>query len=131
LKPDAAKRARNAAARRAKASLLRLVPDDAERETYSEAVDRYADAVGLAAKFRAEWSDLGEPSMEMGSMRQPIPHPLVKMIADADAAAAKYAVYVGLDPSVKTRRPVGRPAGAASSPDRVAAPPKLRMVGAK
>lgn len=124
-------KARNAALRRARASLARLVPDDAERENYAEAVDRYVSAVALGAKLRAEWAELGEPLLEMGSMRQPIPHPLVKMIADADREAARYSTAIGLDPTAKVpKNPVGRPAGAASAPDRASAPPKLRSVKA-
>ena len=52
-------------------------------------------------------------------MRQPIPHPLVKMIADADAAAARYSKSIGLDPAAKKRPAApGRPIGAVSAPDR-------------
>lgn len=126
---DPVRTARNAAQRRARASLERLVPDQTERELYAEAVERYVAAVALGAKIRQEWESLGEPMLEEGSMRQPIPHPLVKMIADADREASRYSANVGLDPGVKVPgRKVGRPAGAASAPDRAAAPPKLRSV---
>jgi hypothetical protein len=63
-------------------------------------------------------------------MRQPIPHPLIKMIADQDAAAAKYAPAVGLDASARAKRAPGRPVGSASAPDRRHAdgPPRLKAV---
>jgi hypothetical protein len=121
-------KARAAAVRRARAALERLVPDELEREAYAEAVDRYADAVALAAKLREEWDGMGRPSLAEGSMRQPIPHPLVKMIADADAAAAKYAAAVGLDVSARTKRAPGRPVASVSAPDRAASPPRMRRV---
>lgn len=128
---DPVKRARGAALRRARASLEKLVPDDAERELFTEAVDRYVCAVELGAKLRQEWQRVGEPLLAEGSMRQDIPHPLVKMIADADREAARYSSAIGLDPAVKVpgRKP-GRPAGSSSAPDRAAAPPKLRAVKA-
>lgn len=128
-KTDPVTRARNAALRRARASLGRLVPDDVERESFTEAVDRYVSSVELGAMLRKEWAALGQPLITEGSMRQPIPHPLIKMIADTDRDAARYSSAIGLDPGAKVPKGhAGRPAGSASAPDRTAAPAKLRSV---
>jgi phage terminase small subunit len=125
LKTDsAADEARRAALRRAWASLERTVPDEAERELYREAVERYAEAVALAARLRAKWTALGCPTIAEGSMRQQIPHPLVKMLAEAERDAARFAGAVGLDPSVRTKRREGRPIGASSAPDRAGRLPR-------
>ncbi len=110
------------------ASLERLIPDASEREAFTESAERYADAVGLAAQLRAEWEKDGRPLTAEGSMRQPIPHPLVKMIADADRDAAKYAAAVGLDAgALQKKGRSGRPVGATSAPDR-REPPRIRRV---
>lgn len=127
--PEAAgRKARTAAVRRARAALARIVPDELEQKNFAEAVDRYADAVAMGATLRAQWAELGSPTMAEGSMRQPIPHPMVKMIAEADAAAAKYAGAVGLDASARVKKNVGgRPVGSTSAPDR-AAPARIRRI---
>ena len=132
--PDsAAESARRSAVTRANARLRSMVPDESERKLYADAVARYADASAMSARVRAEWEAAGCPVEAEGSMRQPIPHPLVKMMADADQLAAKFAVSVGLDPGVRVkpqRQGVGgRPKGATSAPDRPATsePPRLRV----
>jgi hypothetical protein len=120
--PEAAgRKARTAAVRRARNAIARLIADELERKNFEESVARYADAVAMGAALRVQWAELGSPTMAEGSMRQPIPHPMVKMIADADAAAAKYAAAVGLDASVRGKAGVrGRPVGSVSAPDRSA-----------
>ena len=123
----AGRAARTSAARRARTALARLVPDPDERKGFGDSIDRYADAVALAAMLRAQWRELGSPTMAEGSMRQPIAHPMIKLIADADAAAAKYAGAVGLDATARVKRAAGRPAGAVSAPDRTA-PARIRLV---
>lgn len=122
--------ARAEAVRRAGEALARLVPDEGERELFEEAVHRYAGAVEAAALFRAEWEELGQPATADGSMRQQVPHPLVKMVADQEALAARFAGAVGLDASVRGKRAPGRPQGAASSADRrgPTAAPRLTRV---
>lgn len=119
--------ARAGAVRRAEAALARLVPDELERELFTEAVERYAGAVEAAALFRAEWEELGQPATAEGSMRQSIPHPLVKMVADQEAAAARFAAAVGLDAGARGKRAPGRPVGSVSAPDRQAGRPRLTL----
>lgn len=119
--------ARADAERRAWASLERAVPDDDQRALLTDAVQRYADAIALGVELRAEWEAHGRPLTELGSMRQPIPHPLVKMIGDADLLADRFGAKVGLAAPPPAKR-VGRPRGATSAPDRVA-PPRLTQAG--
>lgn len=76
-------------------------------------------AVADLARFRDAWEAEGSPPLANGSMGQKVPHPLVKMIRDAERA-----VELLSRPAAAKRG--GRPAGASSSPDRKK--PRLRVV---
>lgn len=67
--------------------------------------------------FREEWEKQGSPALTKGSMGQKVPHPLIKLIRDAERA-----VHMLSQPAAARRG--GRPAGASSAPDRKA---KLRV----
>jgi hypothetical protein len=125
--------ARRAAVTRANAHLRHTIADDAKRKLYADQRDRYADACATAARLRAEWEGLGSPALIVGVRDQETPHPLVKMIAEAEREAQRYAVALGLDlsPAKSAARPAGgRPKGSTSAPDRpsTAEPTRLRAV---
>jgi hypothetical protein len=70
-------------------------------------------------RFRIEWESEDCPSLAEGSMGQQVPHPLIKLIRDAERA-----VEMLSRPAAAKRG--GRPAGKSSAPDRQ--PTKLRAV---
>lgn len=76
-------------------------------------------ALGDLSRFRAAWEAEGSPPLCEGSMGQKVPHPLVKMIREAERA-----VELLSRPAAAKRG--GRPAGASSAPDRKT--PKLKVV---
>lgn len=65
-----------------------VIGDDAEQ--------RYRDAVALVEKLRAAWAAEGEPVLALGGStgRAPVPHPLVRMIQEAERDADKFAKAV-------------------------------------
>jgi hypothetical protein len=58
-----------------------------------DAQERYRRAVELAAAIRVEWEELGCPLTTEGGAtgRAVVPHPLVKMMAEADRDADRFA----------------------------------------
>jgi P27 family predicted phage terminase small subunit len=84
------------------------------------ALDRYASAVDMAARLRAELCD-GELVLHgpRGGVRV---HPLVRAVEKAEREAYLYAEALGLSPVARRklgmRAAGGRPPGAASAPDR-------------
>jgi P27 family predicted phage terminase small subunit len=86
------------------------------------ALDRYADAVDMAVRLRAELRDdefvLHGPR---GGVRV---HPLVREVEKAAREAHLYAESLGLSPVARRKLGMrflgGRPPGAASAPDRAA-----------
>lgn len=68
-------------------------------------------AVADLERFRAEWVRLGSPWFTEGSQGQPVPHPLVRMIREAERAVEMLAK----PPSAQRG---GRPVGSSSAPDR-------------
>jgi len=75
------------------------------------ASDRLSAATADLQRFRDEWESLGSPSMALGSMGQQVPHPLIKLIREAERA-----VEMLSRPAAAKRG--GRPVGASSAPDR-------------
>jgi P27 family predicted phage terminase small subunit len=130
LKPPArSTRAARAAFREAVAT-LEAIGEDA---TLSRgAIERYALAVGAWRELERAWLDAGRPSTTLGGSTGSVevPHPLVAQLAQARAHAAELGDRLGLDPQARRRLArrtgAGRPAGAASAPDR-AAPPRRRL----
>jgi len=99
-----------AAWRRAVAAL----GDEAEHRRVP--LERYARAVDLCERLRAEWTGLGQPLLLHGIRGGVRAHPLVSSMRMAARAEAMAEAAAGLGPA---RRPVGRPPGAASAPDRL------------
>jgi len=73
--------------------------------------ERLEAAVSDLQRFRDEWEALGSPSLSEGSTGQLVPHPLIKLIRDAERA-----VELLSRPAAAKRG--GRPAGSSSAPDR-------------
>jgi len=97
-----------------------------------EPLAAFARAVGDVARLRAQWRKAGSPGTTAGSAGQLTPHPLVVSIERAERWAHELGEALGLDPQARRklarRIGAGRPAGAASAPDRVAAaPPRRRL----
>lgn len=86
---------------------------------FVESIERYAYAVDTAARLRAEWIELGRPTLTDGGGGRTFKHPMPGMIAEADLQAHRFANALGLNPDTG-KRP-GRPPGATSAKDRVAA----------
>jgi hypothetical protein len=112
----------NAAGRRSFRRAADALGTRAEQDI--EALERYARLVDMAAHLRDEWTKAGCPVTTTGGSTGQvlIPHPLPKMIRDAERSAAT--AWTAL----KVPRPRGRPQGAASAPDRTAGPPRLTRV---
>lgn len=111
-----------AAFRRAVAAIERTDRDPLE---FRDAVERFARATQDAAEVRRVWRELGKPWLAAGGAtgQSDVPHPLVRMIQDADKLAEAYGRALGLDPT--PAKAMGRPVGAVSAPDRAAAPPRV------
>ena len=97
------------------------------RPTDRVAVERWARAVVLA---ESAWGKVPEHLTDVGSTGQLVVHPLVKLALDAERAACAFEAHLGIDPQRRFKKPPGRPAGAASAPDRVAkqSPARLKAV---
>lgn len=94
-----------------------------------EPLERYARAADLAGLLRAEWEAAGRPATSKGGAtgKVLVAHPLVKMIGEAEAEAAKlYEALLRPAAAPATRRGPGRPIGSASAPDRRREPPVIR-----
>jgi hypothetical protein len=59
----------------------------------AEAQERYERATDIAAGIRVEWEALGSPLLTEGGAtgRALVPHPLVKMLAEAERDADRFA----------------------------------------
>lgn len=68
-----------------------------------EAAARYAYAVDLAAGSREAWLELEQPLTVLYPNGIEAPHPLLKVIRDAEHDAAKFALDLGIDAKVKGR----------------------------
>lgn len=123
-----------AAARAEAQATLEAIGEPLELST--GAVDRYALAVAGWRTLEAQWAQLGRPATTLGGATgtAQVPHPLIAQIAVARREAALLGGMLGLDPRgrhVLSRRVgAGRPPGAASAPDRVAAAPPRRQLRA-
>lgn len=93
-----------------------------------EPLERYARAADLAGLLREEWEREGRPATSKGGAtgKALVAHPLVKMIADAEAEAGKlYDALIRPSAPAPARRGPGRPVGSASAPDRRREPPVI------
>lgn len=125
-----------AEARRAWSAARAGLPPGQPVERFEDALRRYGRTVDLAARLRAEWRALGEPVTAQGGAtgQALVPHPLVKMLGEAERDAARFGAVLGLDP--QSRRQLGAQAGRPQEqvPPRGASEParardRLRAVG--
>ena len=94
-----------------------------------EPLERYVRAADLAGLLRQEWETAGRPATSTGGAtgKALVAHPLVKMIAEAEAEAAKLYEQLLRPAATPARRGPGRPIGSASAPDRRRSePPMIR-----
>jgi len=108
----------------------RCAAESVDAERYPHAVLRFARAVDLEERLRAEWVDLGRPMLVDAPNGTPYAHPLLKLIREAAADTSAAARTVLLDPEkAKPRSKGGRPMGSASAPDRTGTtePAKIRL----
>jgi hypothetical protein len=93
---------------------------------YPGAVARYARAVDVVYRARAEWVKGGRQIVARNPNGASGIHPLLKAMLDWERASADRAAELGLTPASAKRiglqRGRGRPLGANSAPDRVALP---------
>lgn len=97
----------------------------ADSDRFFDAVVRFARAVQMSEKIRREWMEQGEPLTFMHSNGALVPHPLVKMLAEAERDAMRTGKALKLDPDAIKAAP-GRPRGASSASDRKP-PPVIRL----
>lgn len=88
---------------------------------------RYAKQCDIVDRLRKEWEEMGSPMTTKGGStgKQVIVHPLVREIQDAETLADRFLQRV------VEKRPIGRPPGSGSSPDRQntdKATPRIRKV---
>ena len=106
---------------RAFALASRHVASLPDADKYHDAVLRFARAVDLVDEVRREWIDHGRPKLTEYSNGALAPHPLVKLLAEAEKDAARAGRALKLEPEA-LKRPPGRPSGATSAADRGAPP---------
>jgi hypothetical protein len=68
-----------------------------------EGVARYAFACDLAHESRQAWLALGQPLVIRYSNGIEAPHPLLRVIREAELDAARFGLAVGIDAKVKGR----------------------------
>lgn len=100
--------------------------DDPERHV--EAIVRYARAVDATVRIRTAWEKDGCPVTTLGGATGSTvaPHPVPRMLREAEAHAQKLADELGLLP--KSTRRQGRPVLSAAGKDVPASPPRIRRV---
>ena len=106
------------AAWRAAVVTLEAIGEDAEHSR--GALQRYAEAIDVAAVIRRAWVALGHPALSEGSSGQPVAHPLLAAIADQERHVLRFAEDLLLTPKARAsaRRGIGRPPGSATAADR-------------
>lgn len=101
---------------------LSQVDEFPDAEKFASAVVRFARAVDLVEEVRAEWDAQGRPKLFEHSNKSLVPHPLLRLLQDSEAQAARAGKALKLEPnSVRVGR--GRRAGENLSPDRAQAEP--------
>lgn len=75
---------------RPKVSLRRF----GERRFFTEAENRYTEAVARRDAIRDAWEAEGAPLLAVGSTGQPVEHPLVKMLREHDLLADRLGAVI-------------------------------------
>lgn len=94
----------SAAARAAHKRAVRAIEGLEDADRLTDAVDRYAHAVDVAARARAEWGEAGRPLTITHPNGITSAHPLIAVMRDAEKDAARYGEAVGLKPGRVARR---------------------------
>ena len=124
MKPPAGLRPAGLAAWGGAQRALESHPDS---DLLAESASRYAYAVDLADGAREAWLAQGRPLTVLWPNGIESPHPLLKVMRDAEHDAAKFAVALGIDARVRGRS--GRRAEAVIEPKIGTSPAaKLRAV---
>ena len=110
---------------RAFALASRHVSSLSDPERYHDAVLRFARAIDFVEEVRAEWISHGRPKLTEYSNGALAPHPLVKLLAEAEKDAARAGRALKLEPEA-LKRPQGRQPGQGVAPDRKA-PPVVKL----
>jgi hypothetical protein len=110
---------------RAFALASRHVASLPEPERFHDAVLRFARAVDLVDEVRREWIDHGRPKLTEYSNGALAPHPLVKLLAEAEKDAARAGRALKLEPEA-LKAPRGGVQGRANAPDRKL-PPVIKL----
>lgn len=98
-----------------------------DADGFTDAVEAYRRAMDVADYVRDTWIEAGRPLTQQSTNGLLGRHPFWRVMLEAEAHAARFRSELGQTPrSAKAaiRRGPGRPAGAASSPDRL----RLRSV---
>ena len=82
---------------------LRALDGHPDPDLLAEAAARYAYAVDLARETRTAWFAQEQPLTVEYPNGIEAPHPLLKIIRDAEADAAKFALALGIDGAVRGR----------------------------
>jgi hypothetical protein len=102
-----------------------------DADEFKDATDAYRRAMRDAEYIRGVWVEAGRPLMQESTNGLLGRHPLWRVMLEAEAHAARFRAELGRTPrSAKAaiQRGPGRPAGAASAPDRAPAKVTLRSV---
>jgi hypothetical protein len=121
------------AGRRAFVMAARHVDKLPDAERFYDAVLRFARAIDLVEEVRAEWVDYGKPKIAQYPNGALAPHPLVKLLAEAEKDAARAGRALKLEPE-SLKNPRGGVQGRAVAKDRVSSPvvelnPRRREIG--
>jgi hypothetical protein len=102
-------------------------------ERFADVVLRYARAIDMVEEVRAEWIAEGRPKLFTHTNGAVVPHPLVKLLADSEQAAARAGRALKLEPDA-LKNPRGGVQGRTVAKDRVSTPvvelnPKRKRLG--
>ncbi len=95
-------------------------------ERFADVVLRYARAIDMVEEVRAEWVAEGRPKLFTHSNGAVVPHPLVKLLADSEQAAARAGRALKLEPDAIKGARGGSPMGRQSAPDKKL-PPVIKL----
>jgi hypothetical protein len=82
---------------------IRALDGHPDADLLFEAASRYAFACDLAHESRQVWYGLEQPLTVEYPNGIEAPHPLLRIVRDAEADAAKYAIAIGIDAKVMAR----------------------------
>ena len=99
-------------------------------ERFAAVVLRFARAIDMVEEVRGEWIAAGRPKLFTHSNGAVVPHPLVKLLADSEQAAARAGRALKLEPDA-LKNPRGGVQGRAVAKDRVSTAPPIVELSVK